>query len=188
MLCSEIVLYCDLPWEVSLSSDCIKNILYSAWRSCVDHAVSGCSWYNVLSFCLRDDLIVNDKAGFVWLVNFGYTLIKLGGGGREGKLDRDLVSIQWPQTSRKIVWLLFSFSPTHAPPPAPPTSAIVKLNWHWHFPISQLSADKAQDWLFHSYSAWYVSGSSCSGGRWWCGRGGNSGWFPLLRWLVLFSL
>lgn len=50
--------------------------------------MSGCSSYNVLSFCLRDDLIVNDKAGFVWLVNFGYTLIKLGGwAGKESWTD-----------------------------------------------------------------------------------------------------
>lgn len=33
------------------------------------------------------DLIVNDKAGSVWLLNFGCTLIKLGGRGG------DLVSI-----------------------------------------------------------------------------------------------
>lgn len=34
----------------------------------------------MLSFGLRVDLIVNDKAGSVWLVNFGCPLIKLGGG------------------------------------------------------------------------------------------------------------
>lgn len=31
----------------------------------------------MLRFCLPVDLIVNDKAGFVWLVNFGHSLIKL---------------------------------------------------------------------------------------------------------------
>lgn len=38
----------------------------------------------MLSFHLSD-LIVNDKAGFVWLVNFGYALIKLGEGRRAGQ-------------------------------------------------------------------------------------------------------
>lgn len=46
--------------------------------------MSGCSSYNVLSFGPRVDLIVNDKAGFVWLVNFGCPFIKLGGGGWDG--------------------------------------------------------------------------------------------------------
>lgn len=83
-------------------------------------------------------------------------------------LDGDFLSIQWPQNRRKIVWLLFSFSPSPTPPSAPPTSATVKPNWHWCLPISQLSADKAQDLHFHFYSAWYVSGSSCRRG--WTGR------------------
>lgn len=34
----------------------------------------------MLSFGQSVDLIVNDKAGSVWLLNFGCTLIKLGGG------------------------------------------------------------------------------------------------------------
>lgn len=45
-----------------------------------DPIVSGCSSYNVFSFGLSVDLIVNDKAGSVWLVNFGCTRIQSGGG------------------------------------------------------------------------------------------------------------
>lgn len=135
--------------------------------------MSGCSWYNLLSFGQSVDLIVSDKAGFVWLLNFGCTLLEVGGGA----LDGDLVSIYWPQTRHKIVWLLFSFRPALTPPPVPPTLAIVKQNWH--FPISKLSAGEAQDCLFHSYSPWYVFGSSCSRGELWSVS-------PLCR-LVLFS-
>lgn len=46
----------------------------------------------MLSFGLSVDLIVNDKAGSVWLVNFGCTLIQLGGG-----------EVCWMET-----WLAFS--------------------------------------------------------------------------------
>lgn len=62
----------------------------------------GYSRCNVLSFSLQVDLIVNDKAGFFWLVNFGYTLIKLVGEGWRG-LDMNLVNIQGLQTRHKIV-------------------------------------------------------------------------------------
>lgn len=47
------------------------------WWSCGDHAVSGCSRCNVLSFCLCGDLILGDNEGFFLLVNLGYILIKL---------------------------------------------------------------------------------------------------------------
>lgn len=62
----------------------------------------------MLSFCLRDDLIVNDKAGFVWLVNFGYTLIKLGGGqGRKAgqRLGKHSVTSNQPQNCLTTVFL-----------------------------------------------------------------------------------
>lgn len=60
----------------------------------------------MLSFCLRDDLIVNDKAGFVWLVNFGYTLIKLGGGRKAGqRLGKHSVTSNQPQNCLTTVFL-----------------------------------------------------------------------------------